>query len=205
MVVLFLVTIWVLVSYPGHFQRSHQRLHLHFPGVTWLSWRYVIIRLSSMSSNFYQNMGGAAERKILFWAPFSFLFFLGSGHGVKAIGWLGLRGALAIRLGWSVVRTPGGTWLCDQKSWVSNSIIGRFMYLGVGAASNCFLFFYGVLRHVCDVVYVCMCMYVYVFCDFSLLVGMSTPFCYCFNWCECPRLLLFFFLVRFPWWEYLLL
>lgn len=43
-----------------------------------------------------------------FYLPFSFLFFLGSGHGAQAIGWLGLRGALAIGLGWSVVRTLEG-------------------------------------------------------------------------------------------------
>lgn len=56
-------------------------------------------------------MGGTAERTILFGRLFfSFLFFfsLDPGHGAQTIGWLGLRGALAIGLGSSVVRTLEG-------------------------------------------------------------------------------------------------
>lgn len=51
----------------------------------------------------------------------------------------------------------GETWLCDQKSW------GCFFFsfeLHLSGAVG------AVVRHVCDVMNVCM--YVYVFCDFYL-------------------------------------
>lgn len=56
----------------------------------------------------------AAQRKERYFFGHLFFFFsfffpsLDPGHGAQTIGWLGLRGALAIGLGSSVVRTLEG-------------------------------------------------------------------------------------------------
>lgn len=62
---------------------------------------------------------------ILFWTVFFSFFPWFSGHGAQAIGWLALRGALAM-VGCPDSGGEGGerkTWLCDQKS------LGVFFFL----------------------------------------------------------------------------
>lgn len=65
-----------------------------------------------MNSNFPSKYGRHSGKNDTFLGTFFFFSFffpsLDPGHGAQTIGWLGLRGALAIGLGSSVVRTLEG-------------------------------------------------------------------------------------------------